>query len=232
MVVLVLGLLVGLVVYFRSRRDDAPKADAGARLPAPGRSAGDVAERHTVTLESLRPGDAMVFWDGADALAEAVLECREQVGARTVAWQWIVLDNGWVIEVSQDGRFLYTESTVFDQGSWEFDHLTGEVENDGVLRTFEERVRDGKASQEPVFFAFHDGMYQVRNTGVFTATARGDRQPVRPVWRDISPDPSDNVYVGFSASEDDFALVVWTTHIVFLRGRALHDSDLRGLYGA
>ncbi|MBI4498913.1 MAG: hypothetical protein HY689_13555 [Chloroflexi bacterium] len=229
---LVIGVLVGVAIYLRSRRAGQPERSAGTRLPVPGRAESGGPLRAAVTLETVRPGDALVFWDGRDALVEAVLDCQEQVGNRTVSWQWILLDNGWVIERSADGRFLYTESMLFRQGTWEFDHLTGEVEHDGVLKTFEERVREGTSSREPVYFAFGDALYQVLSTGTFAAVPRGGTPPARPVWGDISPDAYDNVYFGMSASDEDHALGIWTTHIVFLQGRVLHDADLRGVYGA
>lgn len=230
-VVLVLGLLAGVVFYFRSRQSARDTSQEQDRLSTGGRALQPAPDRKTVTIENLHAGDALVFWDGGDAIAEAVLDCTEQVGTRTVSWQWILLDNDWVIEVSPDGRFLYKASNTYPQGSWEFDHLTGDAEQGGVLRAFEESVRTGAAAREPAYFQVGEGMYQVRNTGVFSAVERDGTEIQRPVWRDISPDASDNVYAGFSTSGDEHALAVWTTHLVFLRGRELHDADLRGLYG-
>lgn len=218
---------VGFFVVARRRAVAAPqnaKLRAGTASDAPAPD-----EPPLQALEKSAAGDAVVFWDGADGLIDSVLGCSETFNSRTTAWRWLLLDNGGVIELAPDGSSYYNENTVFHQGSLEFDLLTSDIDEDGVLKTFEERVRLGRAVREPVFFEYHENTYQVRSTGVFAARPQGTPTR-REVWRDVSDDPGQNVYFQLTTADGGRALGIWTTHILFVVGRTLTDADIRGVY--
>ena len=181
------------------------------------------------TLEDLRPRDAVSFWDGQDDVVESVIECREELGGRSSTWRWVVLSSKQVIEVAPDNNALYTHSTVFPQGSEPFYALTAEPEHGGGLKTFEARVRDESIAREPVAVEFEGKRWTVESTGTFKATFVGP-PPRQEVWRDISENPSDNVYFELRGEDDATALGIWTTHILLLQGRPLTESDIRSLY--
>jgi hypothetical protein len=182
-----------------------------------------------LTVETLRPGDAVSFWDGEDAVVDCVLECEEQLGARRTQWRWNLLRGGRMLEAAPDGNVLYPSSEVFYQGSAPFEQLTGEAASGGVLKTFEARVRAGTVGANPIFFEYQGRTFQVRSTGTFRATPLGP-PPKSEVWRDIADDPSQNVYFEMDAPDGTQALGIWTTHILLLVGEPLKTTDIRNLY--
>lgn len=195
-----------------------------------------------VTLETLQPGDAVEFWDGQHALVEQVLDCTEELHGHLTRWQWVLLDTGAVLEIGREGRRIFDKNIVFSQGSPEFAALVADPERGGVLKTFEQRVREGRSATEPVTYE-RDGLrWVVRSTGTFAATVRG-RPLEREVWADISSDPGQNVYFEMDAMAGNDPesgraagtrelLGIWTTHILLLYGRRLQETDITGLYGA
>ena len=182
-----------------------------------------------LTVETLRPGDAVSFWDGEDAIVDCVLECEEQLGTRRTQWRWNLLRGGRMLETAPDGNVLYTSGEVFYQGSAPFEQLTGDPTSGGVLKTFEARVRAGTVGSNPVLFAYQGRNFQVRSTGTFRATPLGP-PPRGEVWRDIADDPSQNVYFELDTPEETQALGIWTTHILLLVGEPLKASDIRSLF--
>ena len=98
-----------------------------------------------------------------------------------------------------------------------------------MLKLFEERVRAGRSAREPVTFEYHENTYTLRSTGIFAARPAG-AAPTRDVWRDISDDPSQNVYFEMTTASGGRAIGIWTTHILFGVGRLLADTDIRGVY--
>jgi hypothetical protein len=199
--------------YWRSERAGDPPAPA-VREP---------------TVETLRPGDAVSFWDGEDAIVETILECEEQVGARRTRWRWNLLRGGRMLETAPDDNVLYTTSEVFHQGSAPFEQLTGEPSIGGVLKTFEARVRAGTVGTNPVHFEYQGKQFQVRSTGTFGATPLGP-PPTAEVWRDLADDPSQNVYFELDGPEGSQGLGIWTTHILLLTGEPLKGTDIRSIY--
>jgi hypothetical protein len=182
-----------------------------------------------VTVETLRPGDAVSFWDGEDALVETILDCEEQVGARRTRWRWNLLRGDRMLETAPDGNVLYTSSEVFHQGDPQFDTLTGEPASGGILKTFEARVRAGTVGNNPVYYEHQGRQFQVRSTGTFGATVVGG-PPRAEVWRDLADDPSQNVYFEMDAPDGAQALGIWTTHILLLVGEPLRTTDIRNIY--
>jgi hypothetical protein len=181
------------------------------------------------TLEDLRPGDAIAFWDGDDEVVESVIEGREELGSRTTTWRWNVLSGGRVIEVAPDERVLYTSEIVLRQGTLPFDTLVAEPSQGGALKTFEARVREGRIAREPVSVELNGRAWVVESTGTFLARYIGPA-PKREVWRDISSTPSDNVYFELRADDGTMGLGLWTTHIALLEGRILEDTDIHDFY--
>ncbi|MBV9543171.1 MAG: hypothetical protein JOY61_02205 [Chloroflexi bacterium] len=191
------------------------------------------------TLESLLPGDVVSFWDGGDSVVQSVLECREELNRRETVWRWNVLDEGRMLEVGPEGNVLYDRTVVLHQDSAEFETLTCDPDQGGVLKAFEARVRQGTAARQPTLFEFEQRVYRVVATGIFDAQPAGATSyPNLPVWRDINPsEPGDNVYFelepttemppGESGSE---LLGVWTTHIALLFGRPLQAADIQSIY--
>src|SRR5919201_5340959 len=125
------------------------------------------------TVETLLPGDVVSLWDGGDAVVQAVIECREELNGRETAWRWNLLDEGRVLAVAPEGNVLYTRTVVLHQDSPEFETLTTDPEQGGVLKAFEARVREGSAARQPVLFEYQGKTYRVVSTGVFDARPVG-----------------------------------------------------------
>src|SRR5262249_1472006 len=115
-------------------------------------------------------------------------ECREELNRRETIWRWNLLDEGWVLEITPEGNTLYERTAVVLQSSAEFETLTADPEQGGVLKAFEARVRQGIAARNPTLFEYENGVYRVVSTGIFEARAIGQpNYPNLPVWRDINP---------------------------------------------
>ncbi len=220
-VLILLALVVAAYAWFtRTREAPAPRPDTAEPAAAAPR---------TLTVETLRPGDAVSFWDGEDTVVDCVLACEEQVGARRTRWRWALLRSGRLLETAPDGNVLYTASEVLYQGTPLFEQLTAEPAAGGVLKTFEARVRAGTVGTNPVFFDYQGRRFQVRSTGTFRATPQG-APPTGEVWRDIADDPTQNVYFELEAADGTQGMGIWTTHILLLVGEPLKASDIRGLF--
>ena len=183
-------------------------------------------EAASKTVANLEPGDGLRFWDDDIRLVDAVLECTEQVGTRTTQWAWVILDDGRLVETAPDGNMLYRTPEVLHQGSAAFEQLTGA---EGVLKTFEQKVREGVAGSQPAHFGHGRSIYQVKSTGTFGASIKG-KLPKEEVLRDISTQASDNVYVEMEAAFGEVALGIWTTHIALYLGQPLKESDVMSIY--
>ena len=191
------------------------------------------------TLETLLPGDVVSFWDGGDSVVQAVLECREQLNGRVTTWRWNILDEGRVLGVSPEGTTLYERTDVLHQASAEFETLTADPIQGGVLKAFEARVREGTAARNPTLFEYSDSVYRVVSTGIFDGRAIGATEyPNVEVWRDINPtNPGENVYFELEPTQDlpegasdSEVLGIWTTHIALLFGRPLKAGDIQTIY--
>jgi hypothetical protein len=191
------------------------------------------------TAESLLPGDVVSLWDGGDHVVQAVLECREELNRRETIWRWNVLDEGRVLEVTPEGNTLYERTVILHQSSAEFETLTSDPEQGGVLKAFEARVREGIAARNPTLFEYENRVYRVVSTGIFDA--RPIDQPSYPnldVWRDVNPsNPGDNVYFEMEPTEEtpgndsgSEVLGIWTSHIALLFGRPLKPADIQSIY--
>ncbi|HEX8966853.1 MAG TPA: hypothetical protein VF937_03170 [Chloroflexota bacterium] len=198
-----------------------------------------LAQPRQPTVESLLPGDVVSFWDAGDNVVQAVLECREELNRRTTVWRWNILDEGRVLEVAPEGNTLYERTVVVHQSSAEFETLTADPDQGGVLKAFEARVRQGNAARNPTLFEFENQVYRVVATGIFDARALERRgYPDLDVWRDINPtNPGDNVYFELEPTQDPPAdsggtevLGIWTTHIALLFGRPLKAGDIQTIY--
>ncbi len=191
------------------------------------------------TVESLLPGDVVSFWDGGDNVVQAVLDCSEELNRRETAWRWNLLDDGKVLEVTPEGTVLYERTVILHQASAEFETLTSDAEQGGVLKAFEARVRQGTAARNPTLFEYDGRVYRVVSTGIFGARPVGQIAfPNVDVWRDINPsNPGDNVYFELEPTEDVPAvesgsevLGIWTSHIALLFGRPLRPGDIQAIY--
>lgn len=191
------------------------------------------------TLETLLPGDAVSFWDGGDSVVQAVLECSEELNGRQTFWRWNLLDEDRILEFTPEATTLYERSVVLHQDSAEYETLTSSPEQGGVLKAFEERVREGIAARNPTLFEFETHTYRVVSTSIFDAHSIGQTgYPNRTVWRDINPtDPGENVYFELEPTEDipevasgSEVLGIWTSHILLLFGRPLRAGDIQAIY--
>jgi hypothetical protein len=190
------------------------------------------------TLETLLPGDVISLWDGGDLVVQTVLDCQEELNQRLTTWRWNLLDEGRMVEVSPDGTFLYGRTVVLHQNSAEFETLTADPEQGGVLKAFEARVRQGTAARNPVLFEFEGATYRVTATGCFAARPIGTPYPRLEVWRDIDPTkPGENVYFVLEPTdeaaakpEESVVLGIWTTHIALLFGGELKEADVQAIY--
>lgn len=183
-----------------------------------------------VTLRNLEPGDAVILWDGTDGLVDTILICEEHVGERTSRWQWVFLSGEKLLEVMSHQNALYSTSRTLYQGSREFAELTADVGQVGALKTFEARVRAGTIASNPVYFELDGTRFRLLSTGTLVAGTRGNVLHSE-VWCDIGDNETDNVY--FKMQQEDgesLALGIWTSHIAFLSGKRLLDSEIKGLY--
>ncbi|MBM2810553.1 MAG: hypothetical protein HW416_1312 [Chloroflexi bacterium] len=181
------------------------------------------------TLETLRPHDAVSFWDDDDEVVESVIECQEAIGSRTSRWRWVILNGGRILEIAPDENVLYERSTVFRQGSEPFQTLTADQELGGALKLFEARVRDDTAASQQTAVTLDGAGWTVESTGTFLATFVGE-PPRTEVWRDISANPSDNVYFELRGADGAMGLGIWTSHILLLQGRQLEETDVQNTY--
>ena len=220
---LVVAVLVAVVVvayYFtRRRQPHRVVVDGPAGAPQDDDLGPDL------KVETLQPGDVLALWDGKESLVERVVECQETLPTRVTRWRWVFLEGGQMLGVTPAGNALYSDTKVLYQGTRTFDELTTDVENGGILKTFEARVQSGSVAREPVLWDFEGQSYQVQATGTFSAPDQAF--PQTDVWRDVSADESQNVYfrmVGPTASQ---VLGIWTSHIALLVGRVLTRTDVR-----
>jgi hypothetical protein len=181
------------------------------------------------TPQTLKPGDALILEDGRDFLVQAALDCRETLQDRITTWRWLLLDDGSLLEVLPHVMSLYAPPQILHQGTPAFALLTGQGDQDGLLRVFEARVRGATIAAMPVTFE-HDGVsYQVSSTGTFSATWNGMTDA--EVWADISQNAADNVYFKLISPDARQALGIWTSHIAFFTGASLAHADIKGMYG-
>jgi hypothetical protein len=229
--IILLILLVGIAVaayYFWGQRGKH-RADPRSSSGQPG-SASPAGPEPDLDLNTIRPGDIVALWNGKESLVDRVIECRETLPARVTHWKWVFLEQGQVLALTPNGNSLYTDTRVLFQGSEPYERLTGEVEQGGVLKSFEARVRDGSVGRNPVLFDYDGQSYQLLGSGTFGVAD----QPVPDldVWRDVSVDEHDNVYFRFTGPEGVQALGLWTSHIALLIGKSLAPADVREVYRA
>lgn len=190
------------------------------------------------TLETLEPGDVVSTWDDGDCVVEAVLDCHEELNGRVTRWRWNLVDGARMIEAAPDGNVLYTRSAVLFQDSAGFETLTSDVEQGGVLKAFEARVRQGTAARNPALFEHGGETYRVVSTGTFAARpVRARDYPRAEVWRDIHPtNPGDNVYFELEPTQEredgseTTVLGLWTSHIALLFGKPLKAADVQSIF--
>lgn len=194
----------------------APQPLAAAQTPAGGAPL-------TPNLSALKPGDAISFWDGTDAIVRGSLDCREDLGGRVTEWRWIFLAGDCVLELLPSGQTLYESSTVSYQGDEFYEAVVA------ALKRFEGNVREGIA-HDPVELGVDEGTFRVRSTGSFSATRVGELPEHAEVWSEVSPNQGDNIFFKLVGGEKDVALGIWTTHILILRGRSFDRSEITGVY--
>jgi len=224
---LIIALLVAVVVlaYFLARR--RPRrvvVDDKAGRPQEDDLGPDL------KVETLQPGDVLALWDGKEVLVERVVQCQETLPTRVTRWRWVFLEAGRMLGVTPAGNTLYADTKVLYQGSSPYEQLTADLEQGGVLKTFEARVRDRAIGRDPVFWDFEDQRYQVQATGTFSAPDQAF--PQAEVWRDVSADEGQNVYFRMVGPEGAQVLGIWTSHIALLVGRVLSRADVREIYRA
>ncbi len=187
--------------------------------------AGNTTPPRETTPTTLKPGDAIMAWNGDDRLVQTALECAERVNARETDWRWLLLDSDSVLEVAAGWTVYYNTSEVINQGTVEFLRLVGD--QDGLLRVFEARVRDGSIAMNPVIFEHGGAAYQINSTGTFLVQRSSGAAIAADVWRDITANETDNVYCKLTGPNGNKALAVWTTHIALLTGQEVGPADLR-----
>lgn len=177
------------------------------------------------TPQTLRPGDALMLWNGDDRIVQTALELAEHLNYRETDWRWLLLDGNTLLEVQTGTTAYYDNWSVIQQGSLDFVRLVGD--QSGLLRVFEGRVRDGSSALNPAIFEYGGESWQIQSTGSFVVRQANGQVLGGEVWRDITSNEGDNVYAKLSGSQGAKALAVWTTHIGFLRGQEVGPSDLR-----
>jgi hypothetical protein len=181
------------------------------------------------TPDTLGPGDALILADGRDFLVQSAIDCEEALEGRTTRWRWLLLDDGSLLEVVHHALNLYARAVILYQGTPPYAMLTGQGNQDGLLRVFEARVRADTIASMPVIYEHGGASFQIRSTGTFSAHFTGMTDA--DVWADVSESAGDNVYVKFDApSSETLALAVWTSHIAFYTGQVLSHADIKGMY--
>jgi len=104
------------------------------------------------TPETLGPGDALILEDGRDFLVQSAIDCQEELEGRTTTWRWLLLDDGSLLEVLRHVTILYSRAEILYQGTPPYALLTGQGDQDGLLRVFEARVRAGTIAGMPVIY--------------------------------------------------------------------------------
>jgi hypothetical protein len=226
LVILLVLIVGGFLLYTRLR--GSPTANRAERVLGSRRGDPASSAPREPTVDSLQPGDAIAFGDGSNGVVVSVLECSERVGPRDNAWRWSFLDDQKLLEAAPDGNALYDRCEVARQGDERFNHLVAEAGQGGILKLFEQRVRAGTSGNNPLTFEHAGLSFRMRSTGTFAAKTLG--QPLGEVWRDISPDPNQNVYFKADAPSGERLLGVWTSHILLLVGRPLGLTDVDAIY--
>jgi hypothetical protein len=184
------------------------------------------------TPETLAPGDALILQDGRDFLVQSAIDCTEELEGRTTTWRWLLLDDGSLLEVLRHTLMLYRPPEILYQGTPPYALITGQGQQDGLLRVFEARVRAGTIAGMPVSYDHNGRTYQIRSTGTFATQFNGMTDA--EVWADVSDSPGDNVFFKMEqAGQPDAGelLGVWTTHIALYSGQPLVHADIKGMYG-
>ncbi len=217
-------------MFNRLKRDLQQALDPNKPAPSP----------RQPTVDSLLPGDVVSLWDAGDHVVQSILECREELNQRVTSWRWNLLDEGQMLEATPEGNTLYTRTVILHQDSPEFETLTSDPDQGGVLKAFEARVRQGIAARNPTLFEYEGRVFRVVSTGIFDAQPVGQASyPNATVWRDINPsNPGDNVYFELEPTEDVPAgdqsptevLGIWTSHIALLFGRPMKNADIQTIY--
>jgi hypothetical protein len=227
-ILLILVVLVALGFFLFNRLRASPEGQRYERIRSLRGELPAQQKERELSPSTLLPGDAIAFSDGNNRVVVGVLECQEQVGPRSSAWRWSFLDDGYMLEAARDGNVLYEGSEIAYQGSQPFQELVADPDEGGVLKVFEQRVRDGTVASQPVTFEHAGLTFHLRSTGTFSARTHGT--PPGDVWDDISPEAGDNVYFEAEAQSGEQLLGVWTSHIVLLVGRSLGLTDVEAIY--
>jgi hypothetical protein len=226
LLVVVLLVAVVVVAYFVARQRRPRRSAASGTASPPNED--DLGP--DLKVETLKPGDVLALWDGKEVQVERVVDCQETLPTRITRWRWVFLEAGQMLGVTPAGNTLYTDTKVLYQGTAPYEQLTADLEQGGVLKTFEARVRDRVAGRDPVFWDFEDQRYQVQATGTFSAPDQAF--PQTEVWRDVSADEAQNVYFRLVGPEGAQVQGIWTSHIALLVGRVLTRTDVREIYRA
>jgi hypothetical protein len=181
-----------------------------------------------LNLGDLEPGDAISFWGEGHRIVKSVFECSEGIGERAYTWRWIFLDDGSLIEHSDDGQWRYTEHQIVPQGSALFSDLVGPG---GMLEQFEARVRVDRVADDPVWTELRGHRYRVTSTGTVAPKRRGDQPQLGP-WTKFVRQADNNIYFALVQAEDEEAgvLGLWTSHVCLSFGRPIGLTDIDAIY--
>lgn len=218
-VVVVSVIAAGIAAYVISK-------GRSARRPSSAKVAANLGPDQNV--DNLGAGDILALWDGTESVVERIVDCQETLPGRVTRWKWAFLEGGQLLSIAPTSKALYTDSAILYQGSPEFEQLTGEVDNNGVLKTFEMRVREGVSGSQPVFFDYDGQRYRVQSTGTFAVPDQP--VPEAEVWSDVQVEEGQNVYFKLLGQDGAQVLGIWTSHIALYSGRSLSSSDVREIY--
>jgi hypothetical protein len=179
-------------------------------------------------LKDLSPGDALDIWGDGNRVVKTSFNARELVDGRIYTWQWSLLDDDSLIEVSPDGIFRYTEHHLLKQASLEYEEI---VAKDGALVRFEERVRNNESARRPVHITIEGHEYCITSTGTVAVDQRGETPTLVP-WASFALNPEENVYFGMYDVEDEnrVAVGLWTAHVCVSVGKAFDPSEVTEIY--
>ena len=219
-VVVLVAVAVVAFLYTRRRQPqrvvvDGPARSPTGRRPRTGPEGRDASARR-------RPGPVV----GERGPRRAVVKCQEEsLPTRVTRWRWVFLEGGQLLGVTPAGNTLYADTKVLKQGTAPYEELAADAEQGGILKTFEARVQNRSVGRDPVFWDFEGHRYQIPATGTFSAPDQAF--PQTEVWRDVSADEGQNVFLPNGRARGRAGARIWTSHIALLIRRVLTRTDVR-----
>jgi hypothetical protein len=175
-------------------------------------------------LGPVLPGDQIGLGTGVPLTIRTALHGSENIGGSLTTWHWLFLEDGSLFEAAPKGCFHYPRHEEVPSGSDLFAEL---VAQDGALVRFERRVRAGTVGRRHIRVTLDGQTYRVAFTGT-AALQRFGPSPELAAWRDLRPEPDQNVYFGLIQDADprQVALGLWTSDVCLSFGERVEPGEV------